>query len=86
MNCGPECGSLAAVSKIVGIDPGYKAEVEAAMSALETALAEEDPATKTGDPARLKAAHAALDEATRPLADLLMDKAMDARLRQRGLP
>ena len=77
---------MAAVSKIVGIDPGYKAEVEAAMSALETALAEEDPATKTGDPARLKAAHAALDEATRPLADLLMDKAMDARLRQRGLP
>ena len=73
------------MSKIVGIDPGYKAEVEAAMSASETALAEEDPATKTGVPARLKAAHTALDEATRPLANLLMDKVMDAMLRQRGL-
>ena len=41
--------------------------------------------TKTGDPARLKAAHAALDEATRPLAELLMDKAMDAMLRQTGI-
>lgn len=28
---------------------------------------------------------AALDEATKPLADLLMDKAMDAMLRQRGV-
>jgi hypothetical protein len=26
-----------------------------------------------------------LDEASRPLAELLMDKAMDAMLRQRGL-
>jgi hypothetical protein len=33
---------------------------------------------------RLKTAHAALDTATQPLADLLMDKAMEAMLRQRG--
>lgn len=67
------------------IDSGYKIKVEAAMTALEEALATEDPETKTGDPARLKAANAALDEATGPLAELLMDKAMDAMLRQRGL-
>jgi molecular chaperone DnaK len=67
------------------IDADYKTKVESAMSALEEVLAAEDPETKTGDPARLKAANAALDEATRPLADLLMDKAMDAMLRQRGL-
>ena len=34
---------------------------------------------------KLKAAIAALDEATKPLADLLMDKAMDAMLRKRGV-
>ncbi len=43
------------------------------------------PGSKAGDPMRLKAANAALDEATKPLAELLMDKAMDAMLRQRGL-
>ena len=66
------------------IDADYKTKVESAMSVLEEALAAEDPETRTGDPIRLKAANAALDEATRPLADLLMDKAMDAMLRQRG--
>lgn len=67
------------------IDPAYKTRVEAAMTALEQALASENPGTKTGDPALLKAANAALDEATQPLAELLMDKAMAAMLRQRGL-
>jgi molecular chaperone DnaK len=67
------------------LDADYKTKVEAALSALESALGSEDPATRTGDPVRLKAANAALDEATRPLADLLMDKAMEAMLRQRGL-
>ena len=67
------------------LDADYKTKVEAAMSALEAALASEDLESKTGDPIRLKAANAALDEATRPLADLLMEKAMDAMLRQKGL-
>jgi hypothetical protein len=42
-------------------------------------------AVEQGDPAALKTALAALDEATKPLADLLMNQAMDALLRQRGL-
>jgi hypothetical protein len=34
---------------------------------------------------QLKAAVAKLDEATLPLADLMMDRAMEAVLRQRGM-
>ena len=67
------------------LEPAYKAQVEQALAAVEAVLAAEDPKTQTGDPAKLKAATAALDEATKPLADLLMDKAMAAMLRQRGL-
>ena len=67
------------------IDVEYQAKVEAAMGAVEEVLAAEDPESKTGDPAKLKAAIAQLDEASAPLAELLMDKAMDAMLRQRGL-
>ena len=67
------------------LDTPYKAQVEQALAAVEAVLAAEDPKTQTGDPANLKAATAALDESTKPLADLLMDKAMDAMLRQRGI-
>ena len=41
--------------------------------------------TKIGDTKKLQSACAALDEATKPLADLLMDKAMEAMLKKRGL-
>jgi molecular chaperone DnaK len=67
------------------IDAAYKAKVESATRAVDEVLASEDLQTKTGDPTRLKTALTALDEATQPLAELLMDKAMDAMLRQRGL-
>jgi molecular chaperone DnaK len=63
----------------------YVTSVNAAITALQEALASEDPTTGTGDAARLKKALAVLDEVTLPLADRLMDKAMDAMLRQRGL-
>lgn len=67
------------------LDADYRAQVEQALAALEAAVAAEHPETKIGDPARLKAAHATLDQVTQPLAAQLMDKAMDAMLRQRGL-
>ena len=67
------------------LDPPYKQSVEQAMAAVEVLLAAEDPKNQTGDPDSLKAAIDVLDETTKPLADLLMDKAMDAMLRQRGL-
>jgi molecular chaperone DnaK len=66
------------------LEPSYRAQVEGAVQELIAALATEHPTTKTGDLNRLKAAHTALDAATQPLADLLMDKAMEAMLRQRG--
>ncbi len=67
------------------LEAAYREQVEAALKAVETVLSGEDPRTKVGDPARLKAATAALDEATKPLADLMMDKAMEALLRKRGM-
>ena len=50
------------------------------MQAVEAALATED-AAGAGGLARLQSACAALDEATKPLPDLLMDRAMEALLR-----
>lgn len=67
------------------IDAEYQARVETAAREVASLLAAEDPATKTGDPLKLKAAVTALDEATKPLAEILMDKAMEAMLRQRGM-
>jgi molecular chaperone DnaK len=59
--------------------------IENALSEVERVLAAEDASNGTGDLAELKAQHAALDESTKPLADLMMDRAMEAMLRQRGL-
>ena len=60
-------------------------ELDSALQDIEAVLATEEPRTKTGDPAKLKAATAHLDEVTKPLADHAMDKAMEAMLRKRGL-
>jgi molecular chaperone DnaK len=67
------------------IEADYRARLESAMEKVESALAGERADTKTGDTAALTLASSALDEETRPLADLLMDKAMEAMLRKRGL-
>jgi len=67
------------------LEPAARAEVEQAVASVKAILAAEDPASKIGDVGKLKTASAALDMATQPLADLLMDKAMDALLRQRGV-
>ncbi len=67
------------------LEQNYIESVSAAANEVEQALATENPATGAGDLNRLKTAVAALDEATKPLADFLMDKAMEAMLRKRGL-
>ncbi|HEX3798922.1 MAG TPA: Hsp70 family protein [Verrucomicrobiae bacterium] len=67
------------------LDENYRTQVEAASKNVDDALATENPSTKIGDTAKLQAANAALDEATKPLAELLMDRAMESMLRQRGL-
>ena len=53
-------------------------EVKSAVATVEAALESEDLSD-------LKKAVVQLDEATRPLADLMMDRAMEKVLRQRGL-
>ncbi len=67
------------------LDSGYRSQVELAVAAVEAVLVAEDPCTQIGDAKKLKEANAALDEITKSLADLLMDKAMEAMLRRKGL-
>jgi molecular chaperone DnaK len=67
------------------IEPDYRARIEAAARDVASALATENPGAGTGDLKPLQAALAALDETTRPLAEILMDRAMAAVLRKRGL-
>ena len=67
------------------LEANYISQVENALSELQSALATGQAQTGSGNLKRLQAASAALDEVTRPLAELLMDKAMEALLRKRGL-
>src|SRR5206468_1095565 len=67
------------------IDADYRAEVMSALNTVEHLAASEEAATQCGETAELKAALAKLDEVTQPLADRMMDQAMDALLRKRGL-
>jgi molecular chaperone DnaK len=62
------------------LDQARAEEIERALARVEKLLSGE-----TGDGKELKAAHAVLDEATKPLADLMMDRAMEAFLKSRGL-
>jgi molecular chaperone DnaK len=67
------------------IEADYRGKIEAAAGAVATVLATENSTTGAGDLKQLQMSVAALDEITRPLAELLMDKAMEAMLRKRGL-
>jgi len=66
------------------LEAEYVRQVEAALRSVENVLAGEDVQTGAGDVPQLQAACAALDEVTKPLAELLMDQAMEAMLRRRG--
>jgi molecular chaperone DnaK len=63
----------------------YRAEIEAAARQVESVLVTEKLETGSGDLKQLQAALAALDEITRPLAETLLDRAMEAMLRKRGV-
>ncbi|KAB2671454.1 MAG: Hsp70 family protein [Verrucomicrobia bacterium] len=67
------------------LDPDYRRQIHGAIEGVEAVLSQENPRTKTGDPARLKEATAHLDEVTRPLAEHAMDKVMEAMLRKKGM-
>ena len=66
------------------LESDYRAKIEAAVVAVESALATEEAAKQSGDLNQLKLATTALDEVTKPLAEFIMDKAMETMLRQRG--
>jgi molecular chaperone DnaK len=63
----------------------YKAQVENALKTVEATAANEDSQTKIGNAKQLQADCATLDEVTKPLAELLMDKVTEAMLRKKGL-
>ncbi|MHB1305547.1 MAG: molecular chaperone DnaK [Limisphaerales bacterium] len=62
----------------------YRQQVEQALQDVESVLAAETP-EGGGDAAALKAANGRLDQVSRQLADVMMDRAMEALLRKRGL-
>jgi molecular chaperone DnaK len=66
------------------LEADYVQQVELALQGVQAALETEQADLGAGDLKLLQVACAALDEATKPLADLLMDKAMEAMLRRRG--
>jgi len=67
------------------LETEYKTRVESALKAVESTIASEDTQSKIGNAKQLQADCAALDEATKPLAELLMDKVTEAMLRKKGL-
>jgi molecular chaperone DnaK len=67
------------------LEPAYREQLDAALTEVERSLASENAATETGDLKGLQAACAGLDEVTKPLAEHLMDKAMEAMLKRRGV-
>jgi molecular chaperone DnaK len=75
----------ALASHVNEIENDYREKIEVATREVEKVLAAENHECGSGDLKQLQSAIAALDETTRPLAELLMDKAMEAMLRKRGL-
>ena len=67
------------------IEKDYRERIEAAVGGVETILATGSSVISEGEFKQLQSAIAALDEMTKPLAELLMDKAMETMLKRRGL-
>jgi len=67
------------------MDADYRGKIEAAAGEVERVLTVEDSRAGAGELKQLQSVVAALDEVTKPLADFLMDKAMEAMLKKRGI-
>jgi molecular chaperone DnaK len=67
------------------LDPEYRARVEETLHRVERIAKGEVAENQAGDLKQLQAACADLDEVTKPMAEILMDRAMDALLRRRGV-
>ena len=66
------------------LEAEYESQVQRALGEMSIAMTEDQAVNEPGDLKRLQAACVELDRVTKPLADLLMDKAMEAMLRKRG--
>lgn len=82
--------TLAATKKALAtyaneIEHEYSEKIGAAVGEVEKALAVQDSEAGAGELKKLQSAVATLDEVTKPLADFLMDKAMEAMLKKRGI-
>jgi molecular chaperone DnaK (HSP70) len=67
------------------IEKDYREKIESAARNVEKVLTDENSENGFGDLKQLQSAIATLDAITKPLAELLMDKAMEAMLKKRGL-
>jgi molecular chaperone DnaK (HSP70) len=67
------------------LSDNQREQIEAALAAVEAVLATIDPKTGAGDAQKLKGATVALDAVTQPLAELMMDRAMEGWLRKKGM-
>jgi molecular chaperone DnaK len=67
------------------IETDYRRQIEATVRDVENAMNMDDSKAGARELKRLQSAVAALDEVTKPLADYLMDKAMEAMLKKRGI-
>jgi len=81
--------TLAATKKAIAdfgneIEKDYLEKISTAVGEVEKALTRENQ-NGSGDLKQLQSAITSLDEITKPLADFLMDKAMEAMLKKRGL-
>jgi molecular chaperone DnaK len=67
------------------LEPEYKTQIEQAAADVEAVLALENSEANLGDLNDLKAATEVLDEVTKPLADILMNRLMEEMLRKKGV-
>ena len=67
------------------LSDNQRGQIETALAAVEAVLAGVDPKTGSGDAQKLKSATVALDAVTQPLAELMMDRAMEGWLRKKGM-
>jgi molecular chaperone DnaK len=67
------------------LDDEYRQQIEAALKRLAETVTAENEETNVGNLNELQTATAGLDEITKPLAEMLMDRAMEAMLRKKGV-
>jgi molecular chaperone DnaK len=66
------------------LPPSDRTGIDQAITSVEQALATENPTAGSGDLERLKQSVADLDAATQSLAEIMMDRALETMLRQKG--